>query len=537
VTAETLSPSAIAIAEAALASVADEMGEALGRSAFSPNIKERRDYLCAVFDANGQMVAQAAHIPVHLGAMPEAVRAIATLAPYMRGDVYTLNDPFLGGTHLPDITTVSPVFSPDSGGGIHIGFVATRAHHADIGGIAPGSMPVARELLQEGLVIPPLRLMRAGALEASAFELIVRNSRTPAERRGDLQAQLAATALGALRLEALCRRFGIEGLRSRTAALLAYGERSVRGMVAALPDGRYVFEDRLEVGDDGRAIRLAIEVRGEGIHFDFTGTDAESEDTSLNAVAAVTRSACYYVVRCLAGEDAPNNAGCYRPLRFTLPARSIVAAGPPRAVSAGNVETSQRIVDVVLGALAQAVPERIPAASQGTMNNVTIGGFDRARGRAYAYYETIAGGAGGGPRRRGRDAVHTHMTNTMNTPVEALPLAYPFTVERYEVRAGSGGAGLHAGGDGIVREYRFQDFATVTVVAERRRFAPWGLANGAPGATGRNTLVRASGEVVELEARAQVDVRPSDRIRIETPGGGGWGAPIAISDPTVVQSD
>ena len=525
--AAALSPSALAIAEAALTSVAEEMGEALGRTAYSPNIKERRDYSCGVFDGAGAMVAQAAHIPVHLGAMPESVRAVRVLAPFAPGDVYALNDPFLGGTHLPDITTVAPVFAA----GVLIGFVATRAHHADVGGIAPGSMPIARELLQEGLIIPPIRLVRGGEIEQSAFALIVRNSRAPEERRGDLRAQLAATALGARRLDAVSERFGVEGLRARCAGLLDYGERSVRAMVVAIPDGRYVFEDRLEVGADGLAIRLALEVRGETLHFDFTGTDPESTETSLNAVAAVTRSACYYVVRCLAGEDAPNNEGCYRPVRFTLPERSVVAAGSPRAVSAGNVEVSQRVADVVLGALALAVPERIPAASQGTMNNVTIGGFDRARGRPYAYYETIAGGAGGGPRRVGRSAVHTHMTNTMNTPIEALPLAYPFTVQRYEVRAGSGGAGEHRGGDGVLREYRFEDDATVTIVSERRRYAPWGLAGGDPGATGRNTLLRADGEVIDLGASASIEVHPGDRVRIETPGGGGWGSPDASVSP------
>ena len=516
----TLGAAELAIAEAALSSVAEEMGEALGRTAFSPNIKERRDYSCAVFDADGRMLAQAAHIPVHLGAMPAAVRALRELAPFAPGDVLAVNDPYLGGTHLPDITTVAPVFA---GQQEPVGFVATRAHHADIGGMAPGSMPVARELLQEGLVIPPIRLVRAGEPEQAAMALIVRNSRAPEERRGDLRAQLASTALGVRRLEAVAARFGLPGLERRFAALLDHGERVVRAVLREVPDGRYVFEDRLEVGD-GLVIRLAVEIADDGVHFDFTGTDPETDETSLNAVAAVTRSACYYVVRCLAGPDAPANEGCYRPVRFTLPERSVVAAGPPRAVSAGNVETSQRITDVALGALAQALPERIPAASSGTMNNITIGGYDSARGRAYAYYETIAGGAGGGPNRDGRSAVHTHMTNTMNTPLEALPLAYPFTVERYELREGTGGAGLHPGGDGLLREYRFHDRATVTLVTERRRFAPWGLAGGADGARGRNTLLRAGGTAEELGARAEVEVGPGDRLRVETPGGGGWGS-------------
>jgi len=518
-----LTPSDLAVTEAVLASVAEEMGEALGRTAFSPNIKERRDYSCAVFDSEGRMVAQAAHMPVHLGAMPTAVRAVLALAPFEPGDVLALNDPFLGGTHLPDVTTVAPVFAGTS----HpIGFVATRAHHADIGGIAPGSMPVARELIQEGLIIPPIRLVRAGAIEDAAFALIVRNSRTPEEREGDFRAQLAATALGVRRLEAAADRFGLEGprgLEARFAALLDHGERVIRAVVAAIPDGRYEFEDRLEVGEEGLAIRLAVEVEGDGIHFDFTGTDPETDAASVNAVAAVTQSACYYVVRCLATSDAPANEGCYRPVRFTLPDRSVVNAGPPRAVSAGNVETSQRITDVALGALAQALPDRIPAASSGTMNNITIGGYDSARGRPYAYYETICGGAGAGPLRDGRSGVHTHMTNTMNTPLEALPLAYPFTVERYELRRATGGAGVHRGGDGVVREYLFHDEATVTLVTERRQFAPWGLDGGEPGAVGRNTVIRAGGGIEELGARAEVRVSAGDRVRVETPGGGGWG--------------
>ena len=528
--AQALSAADLAIADAVLSSIAEEMGEALGRTAFSPNIKERRDFSCAVFDPSGAMVAQAAHMPVHLGSMPASVQAVMELGPFTPGDVCAVNDPFLGGTHLPDLTTVAPVFGPAGGpdeAGTLLGFVATRAHHADIGGIAPGSMPVATELLQEGLVVPPIRLVRAGTPEESAIAIFVRNSRAPDERRGDLRAQLAATALGTRRVRAAAERFGEAGLAARYAALLDHGERSIRAVVAAIPDGTYAFEDRLEdgpPGGDGLAIRLAVTVAGDSVHFDFTGSDPESERSSLNAVAAVTRSACYYVIRCLAGRDVPTNEGCYRPVRFTLPERSIVAAGPPRAVSAGNVETSQRVTDVALGALAQALPDRVPAASQGTMNNVTIGGFDRARSRPYAYYETIAGGAGGGPRRAGRSAVHTHMTNTMNTPIEALPLAYPFTVERYEVRAGSGGDGLHPGGDGLVREYAFHDRATVTLVTERRRFAPWGLAGGGDARPGRNVLIRADGTIHELPARAQIEVEPGDRVRVETPGGGGWGS-------------
>ncbi len=521
-----LSASELAIAEAALSAIAEEMGEALGRTAFSPNIKERRDYSCAVFDPRGAMVAQAAHIPVHLGAMPTAVRAVLALAPFRPGDVLALNDPFLGGTHLPDLTTVAPVFGqePPAGHGAEpLGFVATRAHHADIGGMAPGSMPVARELLQEGLVVPPLRLVAAGEPSEAALALIAHNSRAPGERRGDLRAQLAATALGARRMQEAARRFGEAGLARRAAELLSYGERTMRRVIAAIPDGRYEAHDHLEVGEGGLAIRLSLTIDGERARFDFRESDPETTESSLNAVAAVTRSACYYVMRCLAGPDAPANEGCYRPVEVELPERSVVSAGPPRAVSAGNVETSQRIVDVALSALAQALPDRIPAASQGTMNNVTIGGSGPS-GEGFAYYETIGGGAGGGPRRAGRSGVHTHMTNTLNTPVEALPLAYPFEVERYELRRGSGGAGRHPGGDGLVREYRFHAPATVTLVTERRRLRPPGLDGGAPGSAGRNTLRRAGGEEQDLGARAETQVGPGDLVRIETPGGGGWGA-------------
>ena len=516
----SLSAGDLSIADAVLTSIAEEMGEALGRSAYSPNIKERRDFSCGVFDPTGQMVAQAAHMPVHLGAMPASIKAIMALEPFTPGDVLAVNDPFQGGTHLPDLTIASPVFIEKQ----LIGFVATRAHHADIGGMAPGSMPVARELLQEGLVIPPIRLVAGGIRNESVFAVIVRNSRAPEERRGDLRAQLAATAIGAQRLETAASRFTIAGLLQRYEALLNHGERVVCAVIETIPDGLYSFEDRMEVGPDGLVIRVNLEIDGDQVHFDFNGSAPETTEASINAVATVTRSACYYAIRCLAGPDAPRNEGCYRPVRFTLPERSIVAAGPPRAVSAGNVETSQRITDVALGALAQAIPDRIPAASSGTMNNITIGGYDSARKRPYAYYETIAGGAGGGPKRAGRSGVHTHMTNTMNTPIEALPLAYPFTVERYELRRGTGGIGSHPGGDGVIREYNFHDAATVSIVSERRRFAPWGLHGGESGTTGRNTLIRADGSISELGARAEVDVNSGDRVRIETPGGGGWGA-------------
>ena len=520
---QALSPSDLAIAEAAFSSVAEEMGESLTRSAFSPNIKERRDHSCGVFSSDGFLIAQAAHIPVHLGAMPMTVRTILDMAPFKKGDIITLNDPYKGGNHLPDITTVAPVFFGER----LIGFVATRAHHADIGGMAPGSMPVATELYQEGLIIPPIRLVDAGKISQAAWSIILRNSRSPHEREGDLRAQLAATTLGIERVQSLVDRFSPEGVEIRFEAMLSHGERVIREVISKIPKGVYEAEDFLEISEGGK-IKLSLEVKGDSLSFDFAGTDPESRTTSLNAVAQVTESACYYAVRSLAPLDAPTNEGCYRPVHIALPRKSLVNASDPRAVSAGNVEVSQRITDVALKALSKALPDLIPAASSGTMNNITIGGYDSRRNRSYAYYETLAGGAGGGPHQAGRSGVHTHMTNTLNTPVEAIPLAYPFSIERYELRTGSGGRGKNAGGEGLVREYLFSEPATVTIISERRKLQPWGLAGGDDGASGINRLIRANQEEYELAARETVQVDAGDRIIIETPGGGGFG-PIVIN--------
>lgn len=520
---QALSPSDLAIAEAAFSSVAEEMGESLTRSAFSPNIKERRDHSCGVFSSDGFLIAQAAHIPVHLGAMPMTVRTILDMAPFKKGDIITLNDPYKGGNHLPDITTVAPVFFGER----LIGFVATRAHHADIGGMAPGSMPVATELYQEGLIIPPIRLVDAGKISQAAWSIILRNSRSPHEREGDLRAQLAATTLGIERVQSLVDRFSPEGVEIRFEAMLSHGERVIREVISKIPKGVYEAEDFLEISEGGK-IKLSLEVKEDSLSFDFAGTDPESRTTSLNAVAQVTESACYYAVRSLAPLDAPTNEGCYRPVHIALPKKSLVNASDPRAVSAGNVEVSQRITDVALKALSKALPDLIPAASSGTMNNITIGGYDSRRNRSYAYYETLAGGAGGGPHQAGRSGVHTHMTNTLNTPVEAIPLAYPFSIERYELRTGSGGRGKNAGGEGLVREYLFSEPATVTIISERRKLQPWGLAGGDDGASGINRLIRANQEEYELAARETVQVDAGDRIIIETPGGGGFG-PIVIN--------
>ncbi|MGA9525029.1 MAG: hydantoinase B/oxoprolinase family protein [Myxococcaceae bacterium] len=514
-------PAALAIFNALLASVAEEMGVTLGRTAYSPNIKERRDYSCAVFDPKGQMVAQAAHIPVHLGAMPVAVEAVRGLAPFRPGDMYILNDPYLGGTHLPDISLVSPVFV----GRAHVGFVTNRAHHADVGGMSPGSMPVATELHQEGVIIPPLRLFDRGRLQRDVLTLLLRNMRVPEQRQGDFDAQIAAQRTGEKRLAEIARSVGRERLRKQTDALLDWAERLTRNALRAIPAGTYSAEDVLDGDgqlDEPVPLRVALKVRSGALHCDFTGCSPQRKG-SVNAVASVTRSAVYYVVRCLLEPDAPSNAGLFRPVSFTLPEGTIVNAHAPAAVSAGNVETSQRIVDVVLRALANARPELIPAASSGTMNNLTIGGQDPRTGRAFTYYETIGGGAGGGPRGPGLSAVQTHMTNTLNTPVEALELAFPFKITTYAIRDHSGGAGRHPGGDGTVRVYRFEAPATVSLISERRRFAPWGLAGGSPGFTGRNLLRRADGSEVELPAKSAFEVDRGDELHILTPGGGGWG--------------
>jgi N-methylhydantoinase B len=521
-------PAELSIAGALFASVAEEMGVTLGRTAHSPNIKERRDYSCAVFDREGRLVAQAAHIPVHLGAMPAAVEAAMPLAPFHPGDLVILNDPYLGGTHLPDITMVTPVF----GRRTLLGYVASRAHQADVGGMSPGSMPLAEELIQEGIVIPPIRLYDRGRLNEGVLTLLLRNMRAPEERRADLDAQISAQRTGESRLREVYERYGVKPAWRLMNELMGYAERMTHAALSSVPEGTYSFEDYLDddgVIDEPVPIRVVVTLHDGTMHCDFTGS-ADERPSSINAVAAVTRSAVYYVVRCLleaqpGGAETPANDGCFRPVSFTLPARSVVNAGPPRAVAAGNVETSQRIVDVVLGALAKALPGVIPAASQGTMNNLAVGGWDAERGRGFAYYETIGGGIGASPARYGLDAAHSHMTNTLNTPIEALEATYPMRVTQYAVRRGSGGGGRHRGGDGIVRSYEFLAEASVTLLTERRRIAPPGLNWGSGASPGRNILRTNEGER-ELPSKGLLRVQAGDRLTIETPGGGGWGAAI-----------
>ena len=514
------------------ASVAEEMGVTLERTAFSPNIKERLDFSCALFLGDGRMLAQAAHIPVHLGAMPASVQAaLAHCAPFEPGDVIILNDPYLGGTHLPDVTLVSPVFLADTPAGTTPPpppfFVASRAHHADIGGISPGSMPLSTELYQEGLIIPPLKLLAAGQRNEALWQLILRNVRTPAERDGDLAAQLAAHNTGARRLAGIVQRYGLPTVLGYADQLIDYAQRLTRAAVARIPAGQYTFRDTLD--NDGQStapvpIQVTIQVRGEAMLVDFAGT-APAVRGNLNAVPAIVHSAVVYCLRCLAlellGLPLPMNQGAFAPLTIHILAGSLLDPHPPHAVAAGNVETSQRLVDVVFGALAQALPALVPAASQGTMNNLTFGGQNEQG--SFAYYETMGGGLGAGPQADGGHAMHAHMSNTLNTPVEALEYAYPLRVTQYSLRTGSGGPGQHPGGDGLVRAIQFLQPVTATITSERRAQPPYGLQGARPGQCGRNTLIR-QGEEQELPGKTTLDLQAGDILRIATPGGGGWGA-------------
>ena len=511
-------------------SVSEEMGVALLRTAYSPNIKERRDFSCAVFDPAGQMVAQAAHQPVHLGAMPASVQAALDTFPnaLRPGDLVILNDPYLGGTHLPDITLVAPVFADQGDGKELVGFVSNRGHHADVGGMTPGSLPLSTELYQEGLILPPLKLARGGRLNQEVVQLLCRNSRTPEERRGDLAAQIASVRVGERRLREVVERYGSDETAEHMAALLDYSERVTRQAIAAIPDGVYRVTDYMD--DDGLTtepvpIVVAITVAGDGMTIDFRGTSPQRPGC-INAPQAVTASACLYMVRCIVGNDAPANQGCLRPVEIITPRGTLVNPEPQRGVAGGNVETSQRITDVLLAAMSQALPQLIPAASQGTMNNLLIGGHDLERERPFVYYETIGGGMGARPDRDGISGIHTHMTNTMNTPIEALEFAFPLRLKRYALRRGSGGGGQHRGGDGLVRDVEFLSPARVTILSERRKFHPPGYYGGQHGQPGENVLLRGGYEEVHLAGKETLDVEPGDILSIRTPGGGGWGRPV-----------
>jgi len=497
--------------------VCDEMGAALRRAAFSPNIRDRLDYSCAVFDAQGELCAQAAHIPVHLGSMAFAMRGIVEMLDWHDGDMIMLNDPYIGGTHLPDVTVIAPVYIDTE----LLGFVANRAHHADIGSDTPGSMPLSSRLQDEGLVIPPMRLVKDNDPDRLGLDSLMSVMRNPAESAGDFNAQIAANRRGRVRLIELITRMGVEPYRHALAALNDYAEQLALSAFGTIPDGEYRYADVLD--DDGLGhsdirIEVGIRVSSGAIELDFTGSSGQVGG-NVNCPLSVTAAAVYYAFRCLQPPQTPACAGGFRPIRISAPEGCLLNARPPAAVAAGNVETSTRIVDVVLGALAQALPGRIPAASHGSMNNIAMGSTGADGAPAWDYYETIGGGMGAHAGGDGLDAVQTHMTNTLNTPIESLEMNFPLRITRYQVRRGSGGGGIHAGGDGIVREFEFLSPAQVTILSERRRHAPWGLRGAADGAPGRN---RVNADTVA--AKVSLHMQTGDRLRVETAGGGGWGA-------------
>jgi N-methylhydantoinase B len=547
-------PTTLEIYRALYTSVAEEMGIALRRTAFSPNIKERRDYSCAVFDSSGRVIAQGDHMPVHLGSMPMAVTAALNEVEIVLGDVIALNDPFAGGTHLPDVTLVRGVFTRDGvtgrqGDGEKVRgkisasrrftssprprlpaspsplfFVANRAHHADIGGATPGSMGLATDIYGEGVRIPPVRLVRNGELDKDILRLILANVRGHDERLGDFQAQIGSLKTGEARLWEIVKRRGAHEAADYATHLIAYSARLMRQTIVNIPDGEYAAEDWLDndgISDEAIPIRVRIKIKGDQARVDFTGSAAQVAG-AINAVAAITISAVSYVFRCLVGGDVPASAGLMQPVEVIAPAGTVVNAAHPASVAGGNVETSQRIVDVLFKALAQALPERIPAASQGTMNNLTIGGVDMRTGREFSYYETVAGGMGGRPSHDGMSAVHTHMTNSLNTPAEALEYAYPLRVREYSIRKDSGGEGKHRGGDGVIREIETLVAARMSLLADRRKTAPYGLGGGEAGRVGGNSII-SEGQTRETSSKGSWELKAGDRIRIETPGGGGHG--------------
>ncbi len=507
-----LDPVTLSVLSGSLNGIAEEMGAVLIRGSYSSNIKERRDCSTALFDASGRMVAQAEHIPVHLGAMPEAVAAVMRRDP-QPGDVFALNDPYSGGTHLPDITLVSPV----SHEARIIGYAVSRAHHSDVGGMGPGSMPGgSREVYQEGLIIPPVKLVAAGEYVEDVLDLMLANVRTPGLRRGDLRAQIAANRIADDRVNELIQRRTLEEVLTAFDEVIFYTERRTREAIRALPDGTHSAEDFLEgdgIDDADIPIRATVTIEEDSMAVDFTGTSGVVEG-NINCPLSVARSACYFALRVILPGDVPANAGTYAPLSIQAPEGSLINAESPSAVVAGNVETSNRIADTVLAALSNFAPERVPAQGQGTMNNLIIGGS------GWTYYETIGGGQGASAKGPGPSGVHVGMSNTLNTPVEAFELEYPMRVERYELRYGSGGEGKHRGGDGVIRSVRVRQPARLSLLADRRRHAPKGAAGGAAGEVGRNLL---NGE--ELPPKVSRELEAGDVVTVETPGGGGHESP------------
>jgi N-methylhydantoinase B/oxoprolinase/acetone carboxylase alpha subunit len=501
-------------------SITEEMAAVLQRTALSPNIKERRDFSCALFTRLGETFAQGSHIPVHLGAMPLSVQAALRSSEFEPGDVVILNDPYKGGSHLPDITCIQPYFIGDN----LCFLIANRAHHSDVGGISPGSMPLATEIFQEGIIIPPLKLYRKGKINNEVLSLFLANVRTPEERRGDILAQVAANSRGARRLSEMLARYGHKKLALYADQIQGYTEYILRAAIKKIPDGLYKYKDYLDDdGVSGRPVRIEVclTVKGDEVWVDFSGSSAQVEG-SVNANFAVTYSAVLYVLRSLVEEDIPFNTGLMKPVHLIAPEGSVVNATFPSALAGGNVETSQRIVDVLLGAFSLALPGKIPAASQGTMNNVAFGGLNPETRASFAYYETIGGGLGASAESPGLSGVHCHMTNSLNTPVEALENYLPVKINRYALRKNSGGRGKHQGGDGLIREYQFLTPVNLTIISDRRKFQPYGLAGGQPGKKGLNLLIR-RGRGHLLGSKVNLKLKPGDILRIETPGGGGYG--------------
>jgi N-methylhydantoinase B/oxoprolinase/acetone carboxylase alpha subunit len=501
-------------------SISDEMGKILQYSAFSPNIKERKDFSCALFTAAGESFAFGTHIPVHLGAMPLSVKAALLEVEFEKGDMVILNDPYRGGTHLPDITLIAPVFRNEK----IVFFVANRAHHSDVGGMHAGSMPLSSEIFQEGLIIPPLKILKKDRMDREILQMILANVRTPEEREGDLLAQVAANKRGLRRIEENIEKYGFETIDKYTKYLIDYTETLFRSLLTEIPKGEYTFCDFLD--DDGFAekdiaIKVRVKVKKDKIIIDFSGSSPQVKG-GINTNDAVTYSAVLYVLTTLLAEDIPINSGIMRPVELVLPPDSIVNASKPRGLAGGNVETSQRIVDVLFGAFAAALPEKIPAASQGTMNNITFGGA------GFAYYETLGGGAGAGISFKGESGVHTNMTNSLNTPIEALEIDFPVEMVNYCLRKGSGGKGKFNGGEGLCRSYKFLQDAHVSILSERRRSRPYGLAGGGPGKTGENILLKSIDNTgkrrkIRLGSKLNIEIKAGDVLSIKTPGGGGYG--------------
>lgn len=515
---DTMSPIELSLFASRIEAVCEEMGAVLQRTAFSPNIKDRLDFSCAVFNAAGELCAQAAHIPVHMGSMAYAMRDVVSRVEWQSGDMVILNDPFLGGTHLPDVTLIAPLFVENR----LIAFVANRAHHADIGSETPGSMPISRTLQEEGIVIPPTKFLVRNAIVSEVMESLLAQTSAPLQSHGDFAAQISSNRTGLARLAKLVGELEQENFNTAVNALNDYAERLASHTLSQIPGGVYKFSDVMD--SDGLdkfniPIQVAIEINDGLVKVDFANT-AEQVPGNINCPLSVAAAAVYYVFSCLMPSYTPTCQGRFRDIKIIAPEGSLVNARRPAAVAAGNVETSTRIVDVVMGALSQAIPDKIAAASHGSMNNIAMGAHhDRVSGKqSWDYYETIGGGMGASSRFDGIDAIQTHMTNTRNTPVEILESLYPVRVKRYEVRKNSGGSGVHAGGDGIIREFEFLEPASVTLLTERRNNAPWGLNGGEDASSGLNLL-----NGMPIKDKQTLQVKPGDHLTIATAGGGGWG--------------